>query len=64
MGFVDKVKGAMAGHEDKIEGAIDHGGDFVDSKTGGQHASHVDQAQEFLKGHVRQGEGAAEQPQQ
>lgn len=53
MGFVDKIKETVAGHEDQIEGAIDQVGDFVDSKTDGKYAAQVDQAQDFLKDQVR-----------
>lgn len=49
MDFVDQIKGAVSGHEDQIEGAIDQGGDFIDSKTDGKYAGQVDQAQNFLK---------------
>lgn len=63
MDFVDKIKGAVAGHEDQIEGAIDQAGDFVDSKTDGKYAAHVDQAQDFLKDQVRQVAGTPERPQ-
>ncbi|HMQ38894.1 MAG TPA: antitoxin [Micropruina sp.] len=63
MDFVDKIKGAVAGHEDQIEGAIDQAGDFVDSKTDGKYAAQVDQAQDFLKDQVRQVAGTPEQPQ-
>jgi len=63
MDFVDKIKGAVAGHEDQIVGAIDQAGDFVDSKTGGQYAAQVDQAQSFLKDQVPKASGTPEQPQ-
>lgn len=63
MDFVDKIKEASAGHQDQIEGAIEHGGDFIDSKTGGQYAAPVDQAQSFLKGQVSQTSGGQGQPQ-
>ena len=49
MDFVDQIKGAVSGHDDQIEGAIDKGGDFIDSKTDGKYAGQVDQAQNFLK---------------
>lgn len=49
MDIVDQIKGAAAGHEAEIEGAIDQVGDFIDEKTGGQYAAQVDQAQDFLK---------------
>jgi len=63
MGFVDKIKDALSGHEDQAEGAIDKGGDFVDSKTDGKHAGQVDQAQDFLRDQVRPASGTPEQPQ-
>lgn len=63
MGFVDKIKEAVAGHEDQIEGTIDQAGDFVDSKTDGKYAAQVDQAQDFLKDQVRASSGAPEQSQ-
>ena len=49
MDFVDQIKGAVSGHDDQIEGAIEHGGDFIDSKTDGKYAGQVDQVQDFLK---------------
>ena len=39
-------------NEAKVEAGVDQAGDFVDSKTGGQYAGQVDQAQEFLKDQV------------
>lgn len=49
MDFVDQIKGAVSGHDDQIEGAIDKGGDFIDSKTDGKYAGQVDQVQDLLK---------------
>ena len=46
MDFVDQIKGAVSGHDDQIEGAIDKGGDFIDSKTDGKYAGQVDQVQQ------------------
>ncbi len=63
MGFVDKIKEAVAGREDQIEGAIDQAGDFVDSKTDGKYAAQVDRPQDFLKDQVRASSGAPEQSQ-
>ena len=58
MDIVEQIKGAVAGHEAEVAGAIDAVGDFVDDKTGGQYAAQVDQAQEFLKDQL----GGAGQP--
>lgn len=46
MGLMDKAKGALSGHEDKTDQAIDKAGDMVDDKTGGKHADKVDVAQQ------------------
>lgn len=65
MGFVDKIKDASSGHEEQVDGAIDQGGDFIDSKTDGKYASQVDQGQQFLKDQLgTQASGTGEQPQQ
>lgn len=52
MGIFDDIKGAADANEAKVEAGVDQAGDFVDSKTGGQDAGQVDQAQEFLKDQV------------
>lgn len=65
MDFVDKIKGAVSGHEDKVEGAVDQAGDFVDSKTDGKYAEQVDQGQQFVKDQLGAGGDAppaGEQP--
>lgn len=49
MGIFDQIKDAAQAHSAEVEQGIDRLGDFVDEKTGGQHASQVDQAQDFLK---------------
>ena len=52
MEFVDKIKDALAGHEDQVKDAVDKAGDFIDDKTDGQFAGQVDQVQDFLKGQL------------
>ena len=47
--FFIPAAGAADANEAKVEAGVDQAGDFVDSKTGGQYAGQVDQAQEFLK---------------
>lgn len=42
----DKLHGAVDEHGEKIGGGIDSAGDFVDDKTGGRFAEHVDTGQE------------------
>ncbi|MGW6375636.1 antitoxin [Rhodococcus sp. NPDC055112] len=56
MSFMDTLKGlfgkgkqAAAQHSDKIEDAVDKAGDFIDEKTGGKYAQHVDKAQDAAK---------------
>lgn len=48
-GIVDKGKDLAAENSDKIEGAVDKVGDFIDDKTGGKYADKVDKAQEAAK---------------
>ncbi len=54
MGIFDQIKGAADSHEAQVEQGIDQAGNVIDEKTGGQHASQVDQAQDFLKDQVGQ----------
>jgi hypothetical protein len=47
--FVDKAKDLAGKHPDQVDQGIDKVGDAVDQRTGGQHASQVDKAQEAVK---------------
>ncbi len=49
MGIFDKAKDALSEHADKVEAGIERAGDFVDDKTGGKYAEHVDKGQAFAK---------------
>jgi uncharacterized protein YjbJ (UPF0337 family) len=49
MSFLDKAKEAVEKNLDKVEGAIDKAGDFVDEKTGGKFADSVDKVQDAAK---------------
>ncbi|MCP9000267.1 antitoxin [Pseudarthrobacter sp. RMG13] len=50
MGLIDdlkgKAQGLIRGNEQAIKDGITKAGDFVDSKTGGKYAGHVDKVQE------------------
>lgn len=62
MGIFDDIKNTAGAHKDQVDGGIDKAGDFVDSRTGGQHSEHVDRGQQFLKdqlGQPNQAEGDA-----
>jgi hypothetical protein len=50
---MDKVKGMLGQNRDKIDDGIDKAGDFVDDKTGGKHADHVDKGQDAAKDALR-----------
>lgn len=55
MGWKDwfnRGKQAAAENKDAVKGGIDKAGDMVDEKTGGQHAEHVDKAQDAAKDYV------------
>lgn len=62
MGFVDKVKSWLGQNPDKAGGAIDKAGDFIDQKTQGKYAQHIDKAQDAARNYVNKDN--PEQPQQ
>lgn len=45
----DKATGLIQENSEKISGAIDHAGDFIDEKTGGKFAEHIDKVQDGAK---------------
>jgi MT0933-like antitoxin protein len=49
VGLMDKVRGMLGQHGDKVEQGIDKVGDVVDDKTGGKYAGQVDKAQDVAK---------------
>ena len=60
MGFLDKLRGrsgdlkekladAVDQHGDKLGGAVDKAGDFVDDRTGGKFDQHTDTAADRAK---------------
>ena len=49
MGIFDKAKDALAEHSAQVNAGIDRAGDFVDERTGGKHAEHIDKGQAFAK---------------
>jgi MT0933-like antitoxin protein len=49
MGIFDRAKEALSGHSEQVEAVIDKAGDFIDEKTEGKYAEHVDQGQEIAK---------------
>ena len=48
-GAVDKVRSLAVENADKIEGAVDKAGDFIDGKTDGKYADKVDTVQDAVK---------------
>ena len=49
MGLMDKVKGLLGQHEDKVDDAIDKAADVADDKTGGEHTDKIDAAADKAK---------------
>lgn len=45
MGIFDKAGDLAKQHERTIEQGIEQAGDFVDGRTGGKYAEHIDKAQ-------------------
>lgn len=47
--LANKAKDYASENADKVNQAVDKGGDFIDSKTGGKYADKIDKAQEAAK---------------
>ena len=56
-GLKDKAAGLIHENSGKIGEAIDNAGDFIDEKTGGKFAEHVDKVQDGAKGLLDKNEG-------
>jgi hypothetical protein len=56
-GLKDKAAELIHQNSDKIGGAIDNAGNFIDEKTGGKFAEHVDKVQDGAKGLLNKNEG-------
>jgi hypothetical protein len=46
MSMPDKLKGAVAGHEDQVREGVDKVADVADEKTEGKYSDQIDTAQE------------------
>lgn len=61
MGLIDdlkgKAQGLIRGNEQAIKDGIEKTGDFVDSKTGGKYAGHVDKVQDGASTFVDNADG-------
>ena len=49
MGLMDKVKGLLGQHEEKVDDAIDKAADIADDKTDGKHTDKIDAAADKAK---------------
>lgn len=47
--WLNKGKKAAAENKDAVKDGVDKAGDFIDEKTDGKHAEHVDKGQEAAK---------------
>lgn len=65
MGLIDdlkgKAQGLIQGNEEAIKNGIEKAGDFVDQKTGGKYAGHVDKVQNAASNFVAKKDGEAGQ---
>ncbi len=62
MGWMDKAKQMLSGHQDKVDTAVEKGGDAVDQRTGGKYVSQVDMGQDKARDMLAGGEPAAGEP--
>jgi hypothetical protein len=51
-GWMDKIKGYVKGNPEHADSAIDKVEDFVDERTGGKYAEHVDKGGDALRGQL------------
>lgn len=64
-GMVGKGRDAANQNADKVHGAVDKAGNFVDEKTGGKYSDKIDKGTEAIKKNVtEQGGGNDTPPQQ
>ena len=65
MGLIDdlkgKAQGLIHGNEQAIKDGINKAGDFVDTKTGGKYAGHVDKVQDGASKLVDKNDGTPDQ---
>lgn len=62
MGFLDKVKDWLGKNPDKADAAIEKAGDFVDQRTQGRYAEHVDKVQDAARKYVTDGQAQQGNP--
>lgn len=60
MGILDNIGDQVANIADKIDDAIEKGGDFIDSKTGNKYEEQIDKGQAALHNAVDSLEGLAD----
>lgn len=58
----DKATELIQENSEKISGAIDQAGDFIDEKTGGKFADKVDKVQDGAKGLLDKADGDGQAP--
>jgi hypothetical protein len=46
MGLLDKAKGLIGKHEEKVDDAIDKAAEIIDEKTGGKHDDKIEKVVE------------------
>ena len=50
--FLDKAKELAEQHDDKVDEALDRGGDAVDERTGGKYSENIDKGVEWAQEHT------------
>ncbi len=52
MGLLDKAKGLLGQHDEKVESALDKVAEVVDEKTGGKHTDKIEKGVDAAKGFI------------
>ncbi|WP_062994359.1 antitoxin [Nocardia mikamii] len=61
-GLVGKGRDAASQNADKVHGAVDKAGGFVNEKTGGKYSDHIDKGTEAIKKNITQQGGNTPPP--
>jgi hypothetical protein len=49
MGLMDKLKGMLGQHPDKVDDGVTKAGDAIDDRTGSTYSEHVDKGQDAAR---------------
>jgi hypothetical protein len=60
MSIMEKIKGMLSKHSDKVERGLDQAAKTADKRTGGKYGERIGTAKEKAKEYIPKGQGGAE----